>query len=95
VVLHLAEKMNLEKWNSSKPLFHFSLLISQIDQALEVDGIAEPGNDTCYLLYIDPVTGTNAFLRRGICAVPVLKIVFLVLLVQYVVRLLFVHTIYS
>jgi hypothetical protein len=56
--------MYLEKRNPSKPLFHFSLLISQIDQALEVDGIAEPGNDIYYLLYIDPVTGTNAFLKE-------------------------------
>jgi hypothetical protein len=63
VVLHLAEKMNLEKWNPSKLLFPFSLLINQIDQALEVDGIAEPGDDTYYLLYIDPVKGTNAFLK--------------------------------
>jgi hypothetical protein len=62
-----AEKMNLEKWNPSKPLFHFSLLISQIDQALEVDGIVEPGNDTYCLLYIDPVTGTNAFLKEVEC----------------------------
>ena len=62
MVLHSAEKMNLEKWNPSKLLFPFSLLINQIDQALEVDGIAEPGDDT-YYLYIYPVKGTNAFLK--------------------------------
>jgi hypothetical protein len=61
--LHLTEKINLEKWNPSKLLFPFSLLINQIDHALEVDGIAEPGDDTYRLLYIDPVKGTNAFLK--------------------------------
>jgi hypothetical protein len=36
VVLHLAEKMNLEKWNPSKLLLSFSILINQIDQRLRL-----------------------------------------------------------
>jgi hypothetical protein len=36
LVLHLTEKMNLEKWNPSKLLLPFSILINQIDQRLRL-----------------------------------------------------------